>query len=221
MNNESNQRPRILVVEDEVIVSADLQDQLVKLGYEIAGAAVAGEEAIEKAHALSPDLVLMDIMLKGRMDGIEAAHQIRNSLHVPVIFLTANSNDSVLDRAKVSEPFGYLLKPFDQRSLKSNIEMALYKGRMDREREELIRQLQEALAQVKTLSGLLPICAWCKNVRDDQGYWLRVEEYIQAHSEAKFSHGLCPDCARIHFGADPTASQPSSKDPNQLEDHLN
>ena len=205
MNNEINPNPRILVVEDEVIVSADLQDQLVKLGYRIAGAAVAGEEAISKAQDLKPDLVLMDIMLKGQMDGIEAAKQIRESLHVPVIFLTANSNDSVLERAKVSEPFGYLLKPFDHRSLKSNIEMALYKGRMDREREELIRQLQEALSQVKTLTGLLPICAWCKNVRDDQGYWMRVEEYIQDHSDAKFSHGLCPDCAQTHFGAEPLA----------------
>jgi CheY-like chemotaxis protein len=201
-NDDTNQSPRILVVEDEVIVSADLQDQLIKLGYRIVGAAVAGEESIAKAHELKPDLILMDIMLKGQMDGIEAAKQIRDSLRVPVIFLTANSNDSVLERAKVSEPFGYLLKPFDHRSLKSNIEMALYKARMDREREDLIKQLQEALTQVKMLSGLLPICAWCKNVRDDQGYWLRVEEYIQEHSEAKFSHGLCPECAQTHFGAE-------------------
>lgn len=202
MNNEIIPNPRILVVEDEVIVSADLQDQLVNLGYQIAGAAVSGEEAIEKARSLSPDLVLMDIMLKGQMDGIEAAAHIRDELRLPVIFLTANSNDSVLERAKISEPFGYLLKPFDQRSLKSNIEMALYKARSDREREELIRQLQEALMQVKMLSGLLPICAWCKNVRDDNGYWKRVEDYIQEHSEAKFSHGLCPDCATKHFGAE-------------------
>jgi AmiR/NasT family two-component response regulator len=191
------------VVEDEVIVSADLQDQLLLLGYQVVGAAVSGEEAIEKARALGPDLVLMDIILKGAMDGIQAAAHIRDELHLPVIFLTANSNDSVLERAKISEPFGYLLKPFDQRSLKSNIEMALYKARSDREREELIRQLQEALMQVKMLSGLLPICAWCKNVRDDNGYWKRVEEYIQEHSEAKFSHGLCPDCAAKHFGAQP------------------
>ena len=207
MNTESNESPRILVVEDEVIVSADLQDQLIKLGYRVAGAAVSGEEAVCKANEIKPDLVLMDIMLKGQMDGIEAAKQIRESLQVPVIFLTANSNDSVLERAKISEPFGYLLKPFDHRSLKSNIEMALYKCRADREREFLIIQLQEALAQVKMLSGLLPICAWCKNVRDDQGYWMRVEEYIQEHSEAKFSHGLCPDCARTHFGTDGCRSE--------------
>ena len=213
MNNESSQNPRILVVEDEVIVSADLQDQLIKLGYQVAGSAVAGEEAITKANDLKPDLVLMDIMLKGQMDGIEAAKQIRDHLRVPVIFLTANSNDSILERAKISEPFGYLLKPFDQRSLKSNIEMALYKARIDREREDLIRQLQEALAQVKTLSGLLPICAWCKNVRDDQGYWMRVEEYIQEHSDAKFSHGLCPECAHTHFGAD-SVSRPPAQNPS-------
>src|SRR6516225_7279940 len=99
MNNE-NQIARILVVEDEVIVSADLQDQLVRLGYRVAGAAVSGEESIRKASDLKPDLVLMDIILKGEMDGIEAARQIRDKLKVPVIFLTANSNDSILERAK-------------------------------------------------------------------------------------------------------------------------
>ncbi len=190
---------RLLVVEDELIVSADLQDQLVRLGYQVAGAAVTGEDAIKKAASLTPDIVLMDIILKGEMDGIEASAVIREQTHIPVIFLTANSNDGILERAKVTEPFGYLLKPFEQRHLKTTIEMALYKGRMERERARLVTELQDALAKVQTLSGLLPICAWCKSVRDDEGYWSAVETYVQKFSEARFSHSVCPDCLDIHF----------------------
>jgi len=192
-------RTRVLVVEDEAIVAADLQDRLGGLGYEIAGWATTGEEAIALARDENPDLVLMDILLRGRMNGIEAARVVRTELHLPVIFLTANSNDAVLEEAKISEPFAYLLKPFEARQLRTNIEMALYKNKMEQEREQLIRELQGALATVKTLSGLLPICAWCKNVRDDTGYWTRVEAYLEKHSEARFSHGVCPDCAHEHF----------------------
>ena len=191
--------PRLLVVEDEAIVAADLEDRLNRMGYNVVGIAESGEEAIQKSRDLKPDLVFMDIMLKGEMDGIEAAAVMREGQSVPVIFLTANSNDTIINRAKVSEPFAYLLKPFDERHLKINIEMSLYKHRMEVERETLILELQEALAKVKTLTGLLPICAWCKNVRNDKGYWLSVEKYVQINSEAKFSHGVCPDCARKHF----------------------
>lgn len=193
------QPTRILVVEDEAIVAADLQDRLAALGYSVAGWATTGEEAIALASEEKPDLVLMDIMLRGAMNGIEAARAVRSELHLPVIFLTANSNDAVLEEAKISEPFAYLLKPFEERQLRTNIEMALYKNKMEQEREQLIRELRDALAKVKTLSGLLPICAWCKNVRDDTGYWTRVEAYLEKHSDAKFSHGVCPDCAREHF----------------------
>lgn len=203
---------RILVVEDEAIVAADLQDRLGALGYEIAGWATTGEEAIALAREEKPDLVLMDIMLRGAMNGIEAARIVRDTEHLPVIFLTANSNDAVLSEAKFSEPFAYLLKPFEERQLRTNIEMALYKNKMEQEREGLIRELREALAKVKTLSGLLPICAWCKSVRDDTGYWSRVEQYLEKHSEARFSHGVCPDCAREHF-----ADLEESKNPIPLQ----
>jgi len=191
--------PRLLVVEDEAIVAADLEDRLNRMGYNVVGTAESGEEAIQMARELKPDLVFMDIMLKGEMDGIEAAAVMREVQSVPVIFLTANSNDTVINRAKVSEPFAYLLKPFDERHLKINVEMSLYKHQMELEREMLILELQEALAKVKTLTGLLPICAWCKNVRNDKGYWLSVEKYVQINTDAKFSHGVCPDCARKHF----------------------
>jgi len=191
---------RILVVEDEAIVAADIQDRLETLGYVVAGWGTTGAEALDLARSSRPDLILMDIMLKGPMNGIQAAHLIRIELSLPVIFLTANSDEAVLDQAKISEPFAYLLKPFEERQLRTNIEMALYKSRMERERERLTRELQEALATIKTLSGLLPICAWCKSVRDDSGYWMRVEQYVEQHSQATFSHSVCPECASRYFG---------------------
>jgi CheY-like chemotaxis protein len=191
---------RILVVEDEAIVAADIQDRLESLGYTVAGWATTGAEALDLARTSNPDLILMDIMLKGPMNGIQAAHLVRIELSLPVIFLTANSDEAVLEQAKISEPFAYLLKPFEERQLRTNIEMALYKSRMERERERLMRELQEALNTIKTLSGLLPICAWCKNVRDDSGYWMRVEQYVEQHSQATFSHSVCPECASRYFG---------------------
>lgn len=128
---------RILVVEDESIVSKDIQHSLERLGYEIAGAATTGEKAIELAKEETPDVVLMDIMLKGEMNGIEAANQIKNNLRVPVIFLTAYADDATLGKAKITEPHGYILKPFKEVDLNTSIEMALYKHRKE---EEIIKE---------------------------------------------------------------------------------
>jgi diguanylate cyclase (GGDEF)-like protein/PAS domain S-box-containing protein len=127
---------RILVVEDERIVSMDLQQRLKTMGYEVAGAAVSGEEAIAKAEALRPDMVLMDIMLDGPMDGIQAAEVVRGRFGIPLIYLTAYADSATLQRAKVTEPFGYVLKPFEERELHGHIEIALYKHRMEKRLKE-------------------------------------------------------------------------------------
>jgi PAS domain S-box-containing protein len=118
---------KVLVVEDELIVSRDIQNRLGRLGYEVLGATRSGEDAVRLTAELHPDLILMDIRLAGGMDGIAAAQEIRNRLQRPVVFLTAYADESTLDRARVSEPFGYILKPFDERELRTVIEMALYK----------------------------------------------------------------------------------------------
>lgn len=120
-------KTNILVVEDESIVSKDIQNSLKKLGYNIVGAANNGEEAIELAREKAPDLVLMDIMLKGEMSGIDASDIIRQELNIPIIFLTAYADESTLAKAKVTEPYGYILKPFKEIDLHSSIEMAIYK----------------------------------------------------------------------------------------------
>src|SRR4029453_6704516 len=123
---------RMLIVEDERIVAMDLQGRLNSMGYEVVGHAVSGEEAIQKAEALRPDMILMDIMLDGELDGIQAAEIIRSRFTIPVIYLTAYADSATLERAKITEPFGYILKPFEERELHGHIEIALYKARMEK-----------------------------------------------------------------------------------------
>lgn len=190
---------QILVVEDESIVAEEIQSRLRKLGYPVPAVAFSGEEAIEKAEETRPDLVLMDIRLKGDMDGVKAAEQIRARFHIPVIYLTAYADEDTLQRAKITQPFGYILKPFKERELQIAIEMGLYRHKAEEEREQLIRELEDALAEIKTLRGILPICSSCKKIRDDEGYWNQLEIYIQEHSEVEFSHSLCPECAKTLY----------------------
>ncbi len=121
-------RTTILVVEDEPIVALDLQLRLQRMGYDVPVVVASGEEALASAHDMPPDLVLMDINLEGQMDGIEAADRLA-AQHVPVVYLTAYSNDRTLERAKITGPYGYLLKPFEERELQTTIEVAIYKHR--------------------------------------------------------------------------------------------
>jgi len=143
----------IMLVEDEIIVAADVKNRLENMGYEVLGIFDTGEEAIEKAGELRPNLVLMDIVLKGEMDGIDAAQKIRELFNIPIIYLTAYSDEKTLQRAKVTEPFGYVLKPFEDREIQSAIEMAIYKHQMEqqlKESEEKYRKLIEKFLQVST-----------------------------------------------------------------------
>jgi PAS domain S-box-containing protein len=139
---------RILVVEDEGILALDLKNRLQSMGYAVVGHASTGEGAIQQASQTCPDLVLMDIRLKGSMDGIEAAEQIHYKLGIPVVYLTAHSDEATLERAKVTEPFGYLLKPFQERELHTTIEMALYRHKMERRLKESERWLTATLTGI-------------------------------------------------------------------------
>ncbi len=136
----------ICIVEDSAIIAMDLRKSLENLGYEVIGPASDADTALRLVETHSPDLVLMDIMLKGATDGIAAAQRIKNEYHIPVIFASAYTDEETLRRAKVTEPFGFVVKPFQEKELRSNIELALYKSRLDKkiyEREKKFRLLYE------------------------------------------------------------------------------
>jgi PAS domain S-box-containing protein len=138
---------KVLVVEDERIVALDLKTRLSMLGYSVVATVSSGEQAVEKATELHPDIVLMDIHLEGALDGIEAAHELHEALHVPVIFLTAYSQDNTLARAEKSLPFGFLVKPVDERALHASIQMALARHAAEtalRESEQRFRDVVDA-----------------------------------------------------------------------------
>jgi two-component sensor histidine kinase len=131
---------KILIVEDEELVAQDIKGTLEDLGYEVSAITPSGEEALEKIKKIQPDSVLMDIMLEGEMDGIETAQKILDLFDIPVVYITAYSNPEILQRAKKTEPYGYILKPFHERDLQINIEMALYKHEARKNRSQLLEQ---------------------------------------------------------------------------------
>jgi two-component system, cell cycle sensor histidine kinase and response regulator CckA len=137
---------RVLIAEDESLIAEELRIRLQRLGLDVLVPVTSAEDAVAAVSRAPPDLVLMDIHLKGRMDGIEAAGAIRQRYHVPVIYLTAHSDIATITRAKVTEPFGYLLKPFDERDLRIAIELALHKHEMERR----LRESEERLATTLT-----------------------------------------------------------------------
>lgn len=188
---------RIFVVEDDPNVSTVLTARLESLGYRICGTAETGEDAIKNVRRLRPDLITMDILLKGGINGIEAAEKISGQTDVPVIYMTCLADQEIFERALRTNPFGYIVKPYDTNELRSAIEIAIVKYGAAKEREALITQLEAALSEVKTLRELLPICSSCKKIRmDDDNCWQRIEDYIATRLEVKFTHGICPDCAQ-------------------------
>ncbi len=142
MNNVNS---KILIVEDERIVALDISATLKSLGYEIASIAVSGVEAIEVVEKEKPDLILMDIRIKGELDGIQTAELIQANYNIPIIYLTAYADEETLSRAKITEPYGYVIKPYDKKILNSVIEMALYKNRMERKVKDNERWLSKTL----------------------------------------------------------------------------
>jgi two-component system, sensor histidine kinase PdtaS len=148
---------KIIIVEDEELVAQDIKLILEDLGYHVPAITPSGEEALIKIEEHCPDSVLMDIMLEGEMDGIETAQKISERYDIPVVYLTAYSNKEILQRAKKTEPYGYILKPFKERDLQINIEMALYKHEARKSRLQLIQQkainkyLEKSLNEKETL----------------------------------------------------------------------
>lgn len=123
---------KILVVEDENIIALNIKKKLKSFGYTVPAIVSTAEDAIKMTEITFPDLILMDVMLKGEMDGVQAIEEIRKKFDIPVIYLTAYSDDEVLERAKLTQPYGYIVKPFKANDLRTNIEIALYRHKMEK-----------------------------------------------------------------------------------------
>jgi CheY-like chemotaxis protein/DNA-binding PadR family transcriptional regulator len=134
---------RILVVDDEAIITMQLEERMSVMGYTVAGMAASGEDAVDKARRTRPDLVLMDIVMPGKMNGIEAAKIIRTELDIPVVFVTAYADDAIIERAKSARPYGYIVKPFNELEIKAAIEVALFRKAEERAETKIIASAQE------------------------------------------------------------------------------
>ncbi len=185
---------RVLVAEDSFLVSQMTHETLVKLGYEVVGEAVNGSQAVELTLSLHPDVILMDIKMPD-MDGIEATRLIQMTQPTPVVVLTAYETVELVQQASDAGVGAYLIKPPNARDMERAIIIAAARFGDMMELRRLNAELHAALDSVETLRGLIPICAACKKVRDDEGYWQEVEVYVHDHTQAQFSHGLCPSCA--------------------------
>lgn len=184
------------------------------MGYQVPQLAHSGAQAVVAAEQSSPDLVLLDVDLGGGMTGIEVARHLRARRRIPVVYLTGNGSDRVVDEASDTEPHGFLVKPVSLAALRSTIEVALRKSQVEAQNARLLAELQEALRNVRTLAGLLPICCGCKRIRDDAGYWQEVEEYVAKHTHAEFTHGFCPECVtRLYPGFQPRKTPPPGSVP--------
>lgn len=192
----SNQETvRVLIAEDDYLVSKMIEGLLEEIGYTVVGEAADGLEAVEMTQSLRPDVILMDIRMP-IMDGIEATRLIYERFPTPVVVLTAYDTPELVERASAAGVGAYLLKPPDAHEMDRAIAVAMARFDDVMELRRLNAELQDTLAKIKTLSGLLPLCSSCKKIRDDEGYWHQLEVYLRDHSEAEFSHGLCPECAK-------------------------
>jgi AmiR/NasT family two-component response regulator len=197
---------RILIVDDNVLALETIQEILERQGYKVIGRAMNGSQAVDLVEELTPDLVLMDIEMP-RLNGLEAARQIQDRCPTPVVMLTAHDAPDLVAQAGEVGVMSYILKPPRPDVVTLVLPLALARFQELQELRRVNDELAHALEEVKTLSGLLPICANCKRIRDDEGYWHHVEHYIQSHSQARFSHGICPSCMQLLYGDLPGGSE--------------
>jgi len=173
-------KAKILVVEDEGLVAKSIQSMLKDLGYDVPDVALSGEKAIARAGETKLDLVLMDIKLKGKMNGIEAAEIIRNRFDIPVVYLTAFADKETIQRAKITEPFGYLIKPFEEQDLQSAIEMALYRSKMEqklKEREHWFSPVLQSIGDAVVATDEQGLVTFMNSVAEELSGWNKEESF--------------------------------------------
>lgn len=187
---------RVFIAEDDPISRRILEETLTKRGFEVTISRAGNEawEILKKGDA--PQLAILDWMMPG-MDGIELCKRIRakeTPRYTYIILLTANNRMDEIATGLDAGADDYMTKPFRAEELHARVRVGIRVLELQNSLTEHVHKLQEALSRVKRLQGLLPICAYCKKIRNDQNYWQQVEKYIGDHSEAQFSHSICPDC---------------------------
>ena len=201
MEPTPNSDIRILVVDDMPEIARSSSHLLSKAGYTTATAA-NGVEALQVIRTFHPDLVLSDREMP-EMDGMELCRRIKSDPSLENIFFIVLSavfthSEELSDGLDMGAD-SYIARPIANRELLARVDAYVRILRLNRQLREKNAELEAALAKVKLLSGMLPICSGCKQIRDDKGYWSQVESYVQKHSEATFTHGLCPECSKKYF----------------------
>ncbi|MBI3649541.1 MAG: response regulator [Acidobacteria bacterium] len=187
---------RILIAEDEPVSRLMLETNLKKWGHEVIVTTNGAEAWAEFQKAEAPNLAILDVMMP-EMSGLEVCRQIRSMGHtLPpyLILLTGKQEKEDVITGIRSGANDYLTKPFHNEELRLRLGVGVQMVELQRSLADRVQELEEALSQVKQLQGILPICSYCKKIRDDENYWQRVESYISKHTETRFSHCICPDC---------------------------
>ena len=204
---------RILIADDDPSSLATLAAILEKGGDEVA-VARGGAEALEALQQPdAPRLAILDWIMPG-IDGVEVIRRVRaieTDQPPHIIILTAKDDKANIIEGLNSGADDYLSKPYDLGELRARIDVGRRMVELRARLAEHVRGLQQALSEVQTLRGIIPICANCKRIRDDQGFWTQVETYVSEHSEAGFTHGICPECMKKHYGSqgrDPRVTSP-------------
>jgi len=186
---------KILIAEDDPVSRCYLEVTLVKWGYEVS-AVCDGNQAWQALQEDSPSIAILDWMMPG-IDGAEICRRLRaiqTQTTTYVIMLTAKTEKKDVVQGLEAGADDYLIKPFDRQELRARIGVGIRIVDLQRSLADRVVELESALSRVKQLQGLLPICSYCKKVRDDQNYWTQVDTYISKHAEVEFSHSICPSC---------------------------
>jgi phosphoserine phosphatase RsbU/P len=187
---------RILMAEDDPTSRHLLQRTLRKWGHEVVVARDGNEAWRALQETESPPIAILDWMMPG-IDGVEICRMVRQTPTVPpvyIILLTAKGAKSDIVEGLVAGANDYITKPFDRAELQARVQVGVTVVELQQKLAARVIELEEALAHIKVLQGILPICSYCKHVRSDENYWQSVECYISEHSDAKFSHSICPNC---------------------------
>jgi sigma-B regulation protein RsbU (phosphoserine phosphatase) len=187
---------RILIAEDDLVSRKMLEATLTRWGYEVQ-VTCDGQSALQALTSPdAPRVAILDWMMPS-LDGVDVCRKVRegNVAQPPyVILLTAKGNKEDIVSGLEAGADDYIIKPFDREELRARLQAGLRIITLQNQLAARVRELEEAIARIRTLQGLLPICSYCKRVRNDGDYWQQVESYISDHSDARFSHGICPDC---------------------------